>query len=177
MCVVKLKNYLRKRKCGSQKLELIPTRGIGRKAKRKDTLRKKGLTLHMSPCEVRILAQNVGTPWFLTPRRGLRQEREWWSNSSPAVLVVRHEYRENYCSMKSKTKQRELSIPFVPNCKWVSTSSPKTPRFHTDRNPTNLLKMYNLVYEGTSPCSNDSLGFLLGLEVYFKPAMTLFAHS
>ncbi len=40
MCFVKLEDFLRKRKCGSQKLELIPTRGTGRKRERKGTLRK-----------------------------------------------------------------------------------------------------------------------------------------
>lgn len=65
----------------------------------------------------------------------------------------------------------------VLNCKWVSTSSPETPRFLAYRNHINLLEIYRLVHDGTSPCSNDSLGSLLGLEVYLKPAMTLFAHS
>ena len=34
-----------------------------------------------------------------------------------------------------------------------------------------------VVYDSASPCSNDSLVFLLGFDVYFRPAMILFAHS
>lgn len=179
ICVAKLKSFLRKRKCESQKLELIPTSETGRKGKER-TLGEKKHDMAQDSLPSQNTCSNCGYSWIPHAKtrawawkRMIEQRFTCSPWYMPWVLRTLLLYEA-----KDQVEGEEPAVYFffVVNCKWVSTSSPETPRFHAYRNPANLLKIY-LVYEGTSPCSNDSLGFLLGLEVYFKPAMTLSAHS
>ena len=75
ICTVKLKSFLRRESARVRSLNLYPP-GEPEGNEKNEPLEKRSMTRRTTPCQVRILAQTVSTPEFLTPRRQFEQERE-----------------------------------------------------------------------------------------------------
>lgn len=75
ICTVKLKIFLRRESARVRSLNLYP-QGEPEGNEKKEPLEERSVKRRTTPCQVRILAQTVGTPEFLTPRRQFEQERE-----------------------------------------------------------------------------------------------------